>query len=87
MTFSLCSVYFMVHSDSVQFVNFQQSVLDLISLYLVHGSQSFCFVSLQQLVSRLVLSVAFSSWFTIVLFCELAAISSKLIIFVLLTVV
>ena len=77
----------MVHSDSVQFVNFQQSVLDLISLYLVHGSQSFCFVSLQQSVSRLVLSVAFSSWFTVVLLCELAAISSKLIIFVLLTVV
>ena len=40
----------MVHSDSVKFVNFQQSVLDLISLYLVHGSQFIYFVSLQQSV-------------------------------------
>ena len=60
----------MVHSDSVQFVNFQQSVLDLISLYLVHGSQSFFFVNLQQSVPNslfLFSSLWFSSWFVVVL--------------------
>ena len=72
----------MVHSDSVQFVNFQQSVLDLISLYLVHGSQLIYFVSLQQSVLDLTVLIAnltaiyfrlivFSSLFTVVLFVSL----------------